>query len=239
MISFMFFACPADASFGECTMCGRFTLYANPRAVATFVQAPEPTFDWEPRYNIAPTQDVVSFLLNPLGVREIVEMRWGLIPSWAKDASAGYKAINARAETITEKPFFRSAFKKRRCLIPASGFYEWKTKGKKKQPYLIRQGELFAFAGLWETWNLEPITSCTIITTAAGEAMQGLHERMPVILPPESFGAWLDPLTPQEQLLEMLRPADSLSITPVGAEVGNVKNQGPGLIAPAADLFSA
>lgn len=220
-------------------MCGRFTLIADPRAVATFVQAPEPTFDWEARYNIAPTQDVVSCFLNPLGVREIVTLRWGLIPSWAKDTSIGYKTINARAETITEKPSFRSAFKKRRCLIPSSGFYEWKTKGKKKQAYFIRHGELFAFAGLWETWNLEPITSCTIITTAAGEAMQGLHERMPVILPPQSFEAWLDPLTPQETLLDMLRPAASLSIRPVGPEVGNVKNQGPQLIAPAADLFAA
>lgn len=220
-------------------MCGRVTLFAEPIAVANFFHAPEPTFDWEPRYNIAPTQDVLGCRLNARGVREIVPLRWGLIPSWVKEKSVGVKSINARGETVAEKPFFRSAFKKHRCLIPVSGFYEWKTTGKTKQPYFIRHGELMAFAGLWETWSVEPISSCTIITTAANDAMQGLHERMPVIVPPASFGAWLDPLTSQLDLLEMLRPVESLSIYPVSSRVGNVRNQGPELVAPVADLFLA
>ncbi len=221
------------------SMCGRFTLFADAATVAAFVQAPEPGFDWEPRYNIAPTQSIVACRLAP--ERELVCLRWGLIPSWSNDTSVGVKAINARAETLAEKPFFRSAFKQRRCLIPASGFYEWKTTGKTKQPYFIHQDGLFAFAGLWETWakGVEPILSCTIITTAATGAMQGLHERMPVILPPASFAAWLDPRTEPATLRELLYPAEELALFPVGPRVGNVRNEGPDLVAPMADLFPA
>jgi len=151
------------------------------------------------------------------------------------------RAINARAETLTEKPLFRTVFQKRRCLIPASGYFEWKTTGKKKQPFFIHQGELIAFAGLWETWAKgdEPISSCTIITTAADETMRALHERMPVILPPASFATWLDPLTAQPELLNLLQPAHGLSVYPVGPQVSNVRNQGPALVAPIADPFQA
>lgn len=227
-------------------MCGRFTLFADPTVVAAFVQTPEPTlFDWEPRWNIAPTQPVVACRLDAHHGRELAQMRWGLIPSWATDLSAGVKAINARAETVAEKPFFRSAFGKRRCLIPASGFYEWAKKGKAKQPYFIhpRQGELFAFAGLWETWSKSgsPVESCTIITTDANETMQPFHDRMPVILSPESFAAWLDLSTPSTALLDMLRPcpSESLALHPVDARVGNVRNDDAGLVAPLANLFPA
>ncbi len=140
---------------------------------------------------------------------------------------------------------FRSAFKQRRCLIPVSGFYEWKTSGKAKQPFFIHpsHGELFAFAGLWERWTKggEPVESCTIITTTANEVMRPLHERMPVILSPESFAAWLDLSTPSAALLDLLRPchSESLALHPVDTHVGNVRNQGPDLIAPLADLFPA
>jgi putative SOS response-associated peptidase YedK len=221
-------------------MCGRFALFADRSTVASFVQAPEPTFDWDARYNIAPTQSVIACRLSG-NDRELVRFRWGLIPSWAKDPSAGVKAINARAETLTEKPFFRTAFQKRRCLIPASGYFEWKTTGKKKQPFFIHQGELVAFAGLWELWAKgdEPIFACTIITTAADETMLALHERTPVILPPTSFATWLDPLTAQPKLLDLLRPARGLSVYPVGTQVGNVRNQGPDLVAPIDNLFPA
>src|SRR5205823_5812204 len=151
----------------------------------------------------------------------------------AKDMAGGIKAINARAETIAEKPSFRTALKKRRCLIPASGFYEWAKTSKAKQPYSIHpaKGELFAFAGLWETWAKEGelVESCTIITTAANEAMQPYHDRMPVIVSPASFADWLNPVKEQGAMLDLLRPcpADWLDVDPVDARVGNVRNQGP------------
>jgi putative SOS response-associated peptidase YedK len=141
---------------------------------------------------------------------------------------------------LADKPFFRSALKQRRCLIPSSGFFEWKKAGRGKQPYFIhpRDEELFAFAGLWETWDKgkEPVQSCTIITTDANSALRPLHDRMPVILPPESFAEWLDPLAAQPELLDLLRPcpAEWLALHPVGAGVGNVRNDGPELVEPLA-----
>jgi putative SOS response-associated peptidase YedK len=168
-----------------------------------------------------------------------------LVPHWASDLTAGVKAINARAETVADKPTFRAAFKARRCLIPASGYYEWKAgPGKPKQPFFIhpRDGGLFAFAGLWDVWKkgAEPVESCAILTTTASKATRHLHERMPVILDRAHFAAWLDPLTPLPALHELLRPGAAERIThhPVGAAVGNVKNDGPELVAPAADLFT-
>jgi putative SOS response-associated peptidase YedK len=227
-------------------MCGRFTIFADPATVARFVQALEPTFDWEARFNVAPTQAVPACRLDPVGgVRELLPLRWGLVPGWAHDLSIGNKAINARAEGIEARPLFRSAFKSRRCLIPVSGFYEWVKKGNAKQPFFIRpsQGELFAFAGLWERWTKggEPVESCTIITTTANDTMRPLHERMPVILPPESFANWLDLSTPQAALLDLLRPcpSESLALHPVDGRVGNVRNQGQELVAPLAGLFPA
>jgi putative SOS response-associated peptidase YedK len=228
-------------------MCGRFTLFVEPKTVAAFVHAPEPTFDWEPRWNIAPTQPVVACRLGATHGHELARLRWGLIPSWAKDESAGVKAINASAETVAEKPFFRSALHKRRCLIPASGFYEWvdQKTGNAKQPFFIHPAveELFAFAGLWETWSKAGslVETCTIITTDANETMQPYHDRMPVILSPESFTAWLDLSTPSTALLDMLRPcpSGSLALHPVDARVGNVRNDDAGLVQPLAGLFPA
>jgi putative SOS response-associated peptidase YedK len=168
-----------------------------------------------------------------------------LVPSWSHDLAAGVNAINARAETVAGKPTFRPAFRSRRCLIQASGYYEWKGTGKQKKPYFIdpRDGRLFAFAGVWDVWakGAEPVESCSIITTTANEATRHLHERMPVILHPSHFAAWLDPLTPPPALHELLRPCtpERIAVHPVAALVGNVRNDGPELVAPTAGLFTA
>jgi putative SOS response-associated peptidase YedK len=162
-------------------------------------------------------------------------VRWGLIPSWAKDAKIGNKLINARGETVAEKPSFRSAFRKRRCLIPADGFYEWKKLDGGKQPHFIhlRDEEPFAFAGLWEHWTNpddgEVIESCTIVTTEANALMRTLHDRMPVILPPADYDRWLDPATQDvEGLKELLRPYSSEEMTayPISAYVNNPRHEG-------------
>ncbi|MCS7040325.1 MAG: SOS response-associated peptidase, partial [Anaerolineae bacterium] len=187
-------------------MCGRFTLTASGDELASLFdleQAP----NLEPRYNIAPTQPVAVVRLDREGRRrEFTLMRWGLIPSWAKDIHIGNRLINARAETLTEKPAFRTAFRRRRCLIPANGFYEWqKPTAGRKQPYFIGLPDRrpFAFAGLWEHWegaDGSVLDSCAIITTAANERVRVLHDRMPVILERTDFGDWLDPTTTPDRL---------------------------------------
>jgi putative SOS response-associated peptidase YedK len=226
-------------------MCGRFTLFATHVAVGDLFEAVAPD-DLAPRYNIAPTQPVLACRVGPeRQARELVRFRWGLVPGWAHDLKAGVKAINARAETIADRPTFRAAFCKRRCLVPASGYFEWQKSGKAKQPFFIhpRAAELFAFAGLWETWDRDggPVESCAIITTTANEALRTFHERMPVILPAESFSAWLDPAAEQPALLDMLRPCPTewVAAHAVDARVGNVRNDDAALVAPAGDLFPA
>src|SRR5258708_32718983 len=179
-------------------MCGRYTLAESPRKLAKRFDVPETPdlpFDGQ-RFNIAPTQQVPIVGLGK-EAREMTLARWGLIPSWAKDSKIGNSLINARADTVAEKPAFRSAFKRRRCLIPADGFYEWKTGEKVKQPYYIhlKDGQPFAFAGLWEQWEPpegESVRSCAIITTDANDLMRPLHHRMPVILDPKHYATWLD-----------------------------------------------
>jgi len=161
-------------------MCGRFALFATPVEVGDLFDVLP--VELPPRYNIAPTQSVLACRADPTsGARELLALRWGLVPSWAKDLSAGVKAINARAETVADKPTFRAAFKVRRCLIPASGYYEWKHEGKAKRPYFIHpaRGGLFAFAGLWDVWQkgAAPVESCSILTTTANEATRHLHDR--------------------------------------------------------------
>lgn len=186
-----------------------------------------------PRYNIAPTQEVLAVRLNPAGEREAVNLRWGLVPMWAKDEKISYSTINARAETVASKPTFREAFKRRRCLVAADGWYEWQEVGpKQKQPYrftLNPEGP-FAFAGLWERWERpeKVVESCTIIVTEGNELTKRIHDRMPVILDPADHDAWLD----GSAGVELLRPyrADKLTYYPVSTAVGNVKNQGPELI---------
>ncbi len=186
---------------------------------------------WRPRYNIAPTQAVI--VVGDDGKRYLKAMRWGLIPSWAKDPSIGNRMINARVETLAEKPAFRAGLKKRRCIIPADGFYEWQKLGKIKQPMriVLKTREAFGFAGLWEHWRSpdgEEILSCTIITTEANELLKAVHERMPVILTRDAEAAWLDPKTQDvEKLLPLLKqyPAEEMEFYPVSRDVNS-----PGLI---------
>ena len=174
-----------------------------------------------------------------------LELRWGLIPFWAKDAKVGYSMINAKAETITEKSSFREPFKSRRCIIPADGFYEWKQTGPKtKQPYAIvmKDRSVFGFAGLWERWKDkasggELVESCTIVTTEPNAVCAPIHNRMPVILEPEGYATWLgEREASQDELLGLLRPysAEKMTAFPIGRKVGNVKNDGPELLEPMA-----
>jgi len=215
-------------------MCGRYLMHAPPELLAELFELQEIPIV-TPRYNIAPTQQVLACRQTDKG-RELVALHWGLIPSWADDSKIGYKMINARSDGVATKPSYRSAFKKRRCLIPATGFYEWQAvKGeKKKQPHLIRRkdGKPFAFAGLWEHWEKgeEPIDSCTIITTDANRTLKPIHERMPVIVDKKDFKLWLDPKVEKGEDLEaVLKPAPDalLEAVPVGLMVNNPSYDGP------------
>jgi len=198
-------------------MCGRFALKETPRQLAEHFHLAG-GFDFLPSWNIAPSSSICSIVADDAGSRHPRLMRWGLIPSWAKDATIGNKLVNARGETIAEKPSFRAAFKSRRCLIPASGFYEWKAEGKYKQPWYVslKSGDPMAFAGLWEAWHPkegETIESCCIITTDANALMQPIHDRMPVILTPDQWEAWLSTNERKpDHLLPLIRPHDSKSM---------------------------
>lgn len=218
-------------------MCGRFTLSQSAEAIASVFQLNQvPTL--EPRYNIAPTQPVATVLQTSAHERQFQLLRWGLIPAWAKDATMGSRLINARAETVAEKPSFRSAFRHRRCLVIADGFYEWRRQDGKKQPFYFRMKnqQPFAFAGLWEHWQDpkgEAIDSCTILTTEANELLQQIHERMPVILNPKDYDLWLDPTVQKlEQLQQLLQPYSSTAMTsyPVSTKVNKPTNDTPELI---------
>lgn len=241
-------------------MCGRFTLYADPEIlIQQFALANIPEF--APRYNIAPTQPVA--LVRPVRKqsgdlsdvqdsaqdsavveRDLTYAIWGLIPSWAKDPTIGARMINARSETAAEKPSFRAAMRRRRCLIPANGFYEWQRVGKGKQPYYIslRNDEPVAFAGLWESWagpDGGVLDTCTILTTEPNELLADIHNRMPVILAQEDYADWLADgaeLTPREVglLQHLLRPydAEKMRAYPVSTYVSRAGNEGPDCIAP-------
>lgn len=220
-------------------MCGRFTLAVPGEQVAAQLQLAA-TPELSPRYNIAPTQQVGAVRAAE-GGRELVLLRWGPVPSWAKDPSVGARMINARSETAAEKPAFRTALRQRRCLIPADGFYEWQAAAGGKQPYHIRlaDGGLMAFAGLYEHWKApdgEWLHTCTILTTEANALMRPLHDRMPVILAPEHYSMWLDPglrdAGPLQPLLAPY-PPELMAATPVSKAVNRVSNDGPDLLAPA------
>jgi putative SOS response-associated peptidase YedK len=219
-------------------MCGRFTLTADPndlREAFPWVNIPEGV---GPRYNIAPSQPVA--VIPNDGKNQLDFFLWGLIPSWAKDPAIGNRMINARAETLSEKPSFRTAFRRRRCLIPASGFFEWKQEpGRKaKTPMYIRlkSGKPFALAGLWERWDApdgSTIFSCTIVTTQPNELMQVIHNRMPVILPSQAYSLWLDPAEPPaSKLSELLLPYPAREMTafPVSTMVNSPANDLPACI---------
>lgn len=215
-------------------MCGRFTLNKSGEAIASAFQLIEVP-QVQPRYNIAPTQLVPTVLRTAENSkRQFHELRWGLIPSWAKDPQMGARLINARAETVTEKPSFRSAFRQRRCLVIADGFYEWQRQERKKQPFYFRleNEQPFAFAGLWERWRSpdgEEIQSCTILTTEANEILRPIHDRMPVILDSKDYDLWLDPAVQNTELLQLLRPYQSEAMTSyaVSTKVNNPANNTP------------
>jgi putative SOS response-associated peptidase YedK len=221
-------------------MCGRFTLTVSARVLADLFQIEELP-NLEPRYNIAPTQPVLIVRVTAASRREFAETRWGLIPSWAKDPKIGARMINARAETVAEKPSFRSAVRSRRCLIPADGFYEWRKVPGGKQPYLIRFADAspFAFAGLWERWpggDGGPVESCSIITTTPNRLVAEIHDRMPVIVPNQRHVDWLQPELPPQLLGELLVPHTSqgMEAIPVSKHVNSPANDDPMCITPIA-----
>ncbi|GBC93160.1 Putative SOS response-associated peptidase YedK [bacterium HR15] len=221
-------------------MCGRFALYASAERLAGQFRLPLP-FQIAPRYNIAPSQPVLALhVLRETNTREWTHFQWGLVPRWAQDPKIGQRMINARAETLAEKPAFRNALRYRRCIIPADGFYEWKKQGNTKQPYFVRhrEGKLLALAGLWEHWqgaDGSELQTCTIITTEPNAVVRPLHDRMAVILPEEAYDLWLDPAMQQpDRLLALLRPApdEALIAYPVSPRVNNPANDDPRLIEP-------
>jgi putative SOS response-associated peptidase YedK len=206
------------------------------------LSAGEPVNEWRARFNIAPSQPLAAVRFDAeRNGRALAWLQWGLVPPWADDPSSGNRLINARAETAATKPAFREAFRHRRCLVPADGFYEWKRQGDSKQPYYIRlkDDSPFAFAGLWEHWRrgeLE-IESCTILTTDANELVSPLHNRMPVIIEPADFKQWLDPLAQDPKLVEPLLvtyPADEMIAYPVSRVVNSPRVDAPECIEPAA-----
>ncbi len=220
-------------------MCGRFTLISNISELqGRFGFVMEPAAP-EPRYNIAPTQPVLAVVND--GVRRGELMRWGLVPSWAKDVKIGSRMINAMSETAATKPAFRNALRRRRCLVLADGFFEWRREGKQRVPlyFFHKSGEPMAFAGLWESWQSpdgEWLRSCAILTTAANAFIEPVHNRMPVILSAETVPLWLDPLTEAPDTLEPLlipAPPESLDAREVSPTVNNVRSEGPGCIAAA------
>jgi putative SOS response-associated peptidase YedK len=220
-------------------MCGRFALKAPPRSIQQHFGLPE-TVDLSPRYNIAPSQEIAVVRLLPgKNFRQLDMLRWGLIPGWAKDIKIGYKMINARAETLGQKPAFRAAFKKRRCLIAADGFYEWLHTGKTKQPFFVqlKNGTVFGFAGLWESWNSPDgtvVESCTIITTSANSLIRKIHDRMPVILHPAQYDAWLayGSLEDFRQQILAPYPAEEMEAFRVSQEVNSPRNDIPACLHP-------
>jgi putative SOS response-associated peptidase YedK len=223
-------------------MCGRFAFYSPHEAVTRLfgvVEAPP----IEPCYNIAPTR-VIASVREAGGPREIAMLSWGLVPSWAKDRSIGARMINARAETLTEKPSFRNAYRSRRCLVLADGYYEWRRSGPVKQPYFIafENGEPFGMGGLWERWrdpsSGELLESCCIVTTSPSLAVAHVHDRMPVIVPPAAHAEWLDPKNGDtDRLGRLLAPCalPGLRALPVSRRVNDARNQGPDLIESTVD----
>jgi putative SOS response-associated peptidase YedK len=222
-------------------MCGRVGFYSPSEATAALFGGVG-TLSGEPRYNIAPTQFVAAIRENDHKQRELTMLRWGLVPFWAKDPAIGNRMINARAETVAEKPSYRAAFKHRRCIVLADGFYEWHREGDVKIPYYISQksGEPFGLAALWESWtdtqSGESLNTTTLITTAANEFMQPLHHRMPVILQPDTAGDWMS--VSHNYLEEAADRTPVLRAWPVNRRVNNARNQGADLVVADGDVIT-
>jgi len=222
-------------------MCGRYRLSRRKQIVEAHFSGVSGQEDWNPRYNIAPTQPVPIIRQNSQKpVRELSLLRWGLIPSWAKDASVASRMINARSETAGAKPAFRDPLTNRRCLIPADGFYEWQRTGKVKQPYCfeVNDGELFAFAGIWDRWtdpNRNTVETCSILTTSPNAVTSAVHDRMPVILDPDSYDIWLDPgMRDVTTAFELLKPYDAqfMRCYPISTRINHVANDDEECSAP-------
>ena len=219
-------------------MCGRYTIASPEEWIREEFDLFELPSDYRPRYNVAPSQEVLA-VVQAGDTRRAGWLRWGLVPFWAKELAIGNRMINARAESVAEKPAFRNSFRRRRCLIVADGFYEWQQTDESKVPMWIhrRSHRPFAFAGLWDRWQPpegEPVVSCTIVTTSANDALRPIHERMPVILPREARATWLDPSADVDALLSVLRPyeGDDLEAHAVSTLVNSPKNDVPDCITP-------
>lgn len=227
-------------------MCGRFVSSTPVNQLAEqFLVEEIKVDDHDPSWNVAPTDRVLAVAVGKEGTRQLGQFKWGLVPSWAKDESIGNRMINLRAETVSDKPSFRRTLAKRRCILPADGFYEWKAtgKGRKKQPFFIksRDGSVLALAGLWEVWkpkdeqDAEWLRTCTIITTEPNAVLRPIHDRMPVVLPPSAWDTWLDESNADVEALSRLlvpAPDDLLEAYPVSTEVSSVRNNGEQLIIP-------
>lgn len=224
-------------------MCGRFTLRQSAESIATAFEVaamPRAMPEMPPRYNIAPTQPVLAVRQPSMTVgRQLTHFYWGLIPSWAKDPAIGSRLINARSETAAEKPSFRTALRRRRCLIVADGFYEWQRVNRRKQPYYFQMGDraLFGMAGLWEHWESPDgaVESCTILTTEANELLRPIHDRMPVIVHPADYDLWLDPTLQRPDLLQaLMRPYEPevMQRYAVSLQVNSAKYDAPDCLEP-------
>ena len=220
-------------------MCGRFALFASPELLAEyFALADAPTAWLAPHYNLTPGQDIAAVRVDRGGAHRLHALRWGLVPFWAKDAAIGRRLINARLDSLAQKPAFREALGRRRCLIPASGFYEWGAgSAGKRQPFFVRARAepLLALAGLWERWRGtggEPLETCVIVTTEASPLLAPIHDRMPVLLTREGQAAWLDPATDVATIAELAARGPELEAWPVGAAVNDPRNDDERLIAP-------
>jgi len=224
-------------------MCGRMLLTTPVTELQKIFSFPE-TPNLAPRWNIAPTQDIAAVRAEADG-QHLALLRWGLVPHWAEDPSIGSRMINARAESLADKPAFRNAFRQRRCLIPIDGFYEWQALdgGRRKQPYAIRRRDRapMALAGLWERWPgpkgqplPQPLQSATVVTTTANATLRAMHDRMPVVIAPEDWDLWLDPHAPLPMVQDLLRPAPDgdLEAYPVSTRVNNVRNDDESCIVP-------
>jgi putative SOS response-associated peptidase YedK len=228
-------------------MCGRYRLSRRKDFLAEHFDV-EPENDWNPRYNIAPTQNVPVIRQDPAQPRRFVSrMRWGLIPFWAKDASVGFKMINARAETVATTPAFRESIRRRRCLIPADGFYEWRRSGRVKTPFCFTMADnsVFAFAGIWDSWRNpegKAVETFSIITTSPNALLIDIHDRMPVILPDDNYDLWIDPgFQKTDSICDLLKPFDPqlMQRYEVSSRVNLVKNDDPACAEPMVRLSAA
>lgn len=221
-------------------MCGRYALHSRPDVIALAFGLRETPASIVPRFNIAPTTEVLVVRADGHGEREPARVRWGLVPRWAKDPKRTTTLNNARGETVAQKPSFREAYRKRRCLVPANGFYEWKRIETRKQPYYVTpaDGELFALAGLWERWDGPEgsLETCAIVTTAANAPMESIHDRMPVIVAPQDHARWLDCAVGND-VADLLLPCppESIRLRAVSTAVNQARNDSPELILPLAD----